>query len=254
MAFTILKSHSAELHGRTYSELEPTYKKRILWYQFSVDILPRNSDDADILQIFKRLNATGLKLNNQELRHAEFFGYFSQAVYEIAVENLQYWREWGVFSENDIARMDKAEFVSELFLMAEKGIIGKNKGPLDNIYKKYDIDFPNQTIVMNRIQNVLDKIDETIGRSLKNMSFRRKAIFYTIAASFYDLMYGLNSKLDETPARSLPKGVHIKLREIDQQIEEGQISDQLKEYLSRRTTHPENRKAIVSFIKEKIYG
>jgi len=62
-----------------------------------VHVFPADTDDRDILQIFARMNATGMNLNAQELRNAEFFGRFKTAAYDIATEQLNRWRDaWRV--------------------------------------------------------------------------------------------------------------------------------------------------------------
>ena len=49
-------------------------QQRILDYQFSVHVLSPGVDDREVLSIFARMNSTGVKLNPQELRNAEYFG------------------------------------------------------------------------------------------------------------------------------------------------------------------------------------
>ena len=66
--FTIKKSHNKELSGKEFKDLPPNIKQRIINYQFSVHILPSDVDDKQVLQIFARMNATGVRLNYQELR------------------------------------------------------------------------------------------------------------------------------------------------------------------------------------------
>ena len=66
--FTVQKAHNSELANKKFTELAPEIKQRILDYQFSVHVLPSHVDDREVLQIFARMNATGVKLNDQELR------------------------------------------------------------------------------------------------------------------------------------------------------------------------------------------
>ena len=87
-------------------------KQRILDYQFSVHSFSADTDDREILQIFARMNSTGVKLNAQELRNAELWGAFKQTAYEIATEQLNRWGDWQVFRPDQIARMNEVELVS----------------------------------------------------------------------------------------------------------------------------------------------
>lgn len=71
--FTVQYNHNPDLAGKSFSELPEEIRQRILDYEFSVHILPASIDDREVLQIFARLNATGSKLNDQELRNSEYF-------------------------------------------------------------------------------------------------------------------------------------------------------------------------------------
>jgi len=79
--FTVKRAHSIELAGKRFSNLDDRSKKLILSYQFSTHILPNDTSDAQVLDIFRRMNATGTRLNKQELRNAELFGELVQSVY-----------------------------------------------------------------------------------------------------------------------------------------------------------------------------
>jgi len=79
--FTVKRAHGIELAGKRFSNLDDRSKKLILSYQFSTHILPNDTSDAQVLDIFRRMNATGTRLNKQELRNAELFGELVQSVY-----------------------------------------------------------------------------------------------------------------------------------------------------------------------------
>jgi uncharacterized protein with ParB-like and HNH nuclease domain len=95
--FTIDPTHNKQLGGKSFSQLEKEDRQQILDYQFSVHSFPADTDDREILQIFARMNSTGVKLNAQELRNAEWYGRFKTLAYEIATEQLNRWRDWRVF-------------------------------------------------------------------------------------------------------------------------------------------------------------
>ena len=59
-------------------------------------------------------NATGVRLNAQEWRNAEFYGEFKTMMYELASEQLPRWRGWQIFNEYNIARMEEVELMSEV--------------------------------------------------------------------------------------------------------------------------------------------
>ena len=125
--FTIKSAHNKALAGRSFTKLPVEVKKIILDYQFSVHVLPSSVDDREVLQIFARMNATGVKLNSQELRNAAHFGEFKTSMYAISTEQLSRWREWGIFTDAQISRMMEVEATSELVQLMIKGIVGKTQ-------------------------------------------------------------------------------------------------------------------------------
>ncbi len=86
--FKINRAHNRELAGCRFAELSKGLQQHILDYQFIVHVFPSDTDDREILEIFSRMNATGYKLTNQELRNATFFGEFKTLCYELAAEQL----------------------------------------------------------------------------------------------------------------------------------------------------------------------
>ena len=74
-SFLIRKQHNIE-HGRkVFSQLPPEIQEHILTYEISVDLLT-NLPDAEILDIFGRLNSYAVTLNEQEAINANHFSSF----------------------------------------------------------------------------------------------------------------------------------------------------------------------------------
>ena len=69
----ILDKRSKEFAGKTYNSLEEDGQQTFLAYQMGVEQL-FGTDDDNVLDIFHRINAYGLSLNRQELRHGKFQG------------------------------------------------------------------------------------------------------------------------------------------------------------------------------------
>ena len=154
--FTVQRNHNRELAGKTFDQLDPAIQQRMLDYEFSVHVFPSDTDDREILQIFARMNATGVKLNAQELRNAEFFGIFKTTMYELAAEQLSRWRNWGVFSEYNIARMEEVELTSEFAMLMLTGISKKEQAAIKATYRRYEDHFAEGGEVARRFHSVMD--------------------------------------------------------------------------------------------------
>jgi hypothetical protein len=251
-AFLLDKTYSPEFPDNAYNDLPKEIKQQILDYEFSVDVLPRNADDAAVLMIFKRLNATGVRLNDQELRNAEFFGEFSNSVDKVALRNLARWRRWGLFTEDAIARMEETEFTSELFILMYEGAFGRNKRIIDTYYRDFDEEFPDKIICEKRLTHILDVIDENAGDNVKGSAFQKKTLFFTLFAALYDESYGLDSELDSSEPKTLPKKTWTALRRVNSDLENERAPKRILEAAARRTTHRINRTILVEYISKQL--
>jgi hypothetical protein len=179
----------SDLHPRCrYSDLPEDVKKSFLKYEFSVDLLI-DAADADVLDIFARINSYSVPLNSQEKRNARFFGSFKKSVYSLGLEHLEFWKQHGILSDRLITRMREAELTSELVIGMVAGLQDK-KGALDKYYEKWDDRFPYRQKVITRYRDIIDLIERYLGRSLKHTRFRRPALFYSLFLAIYELRYG----------------------------------------------------------------
>lgn len=246
--FSISRSHAKELANKRFKDLEVSYRQRILDYQFSVHVFPAHVNDRDILQIFARMNSTGVKLNAQELRNAEFFGEFKTLMYTLAAEQLPRWRRWGVFTEYEIARMEEVELTSEFALLVMHGVAGKSKAALQNAYAQYDDEFREAPEVARRVHAVMEEIDRTLGADLSRLVLRRKTVIYSLFATFYGHMYGFERGLTSArPKKLTPQQIdHIK--SAADALEKKAAPIPVLESIARRTTNPGSRRVLIEFL------
>ena len=247
--FTIKKVHNEALADKGFDALPVADQRRILDYQFSVHVLPSSLDDRDVLQIFARMNATGVKLNHQELRNAEYFGEFKTLCFDLAAEQLDAWRKWKIFTEFEIARMNEVEFTSEfLIFMLTGNIAGKNQAAIRKYYKDLDRKFPQKTEISRRFRHVMSVIDAEFGTKLATTGSRGRAIFYALFASVYTLSYG-SEKLAET--RRQPTAISGKdlarIRECEINIADRTAPNPVLTALSQAVTNLSSRKTVHNY-------
>jgi hypothetical protein len=203
-AFVVKSIHNADVAGKRFSKLDSETQRAILGYKFVTHTLPPETEDRDVLKIFARMNATGVKLNHQELRNAEYYGVFKSLMYDLAYEQLERWRKWRIFTEDQIARMQEVELTSDLVMNMVGGLTGKSQVRINKTYKKYEESFPGAKIASRRFRAVMDEIDRAIGPQLGKTVFRSEVNFFTLFAMMYDHMWGLGSALKTSKARELP--------------------------------------------------
>lgn len=248
-SFAVKEVHNKELAGKTFSELSSDHRQQLLDYEFSVHVLPAQTDDREVWQIFARLNATGVRLNDQELRNAGYFGEFKTAMYELATEQLSRWTKWKVFSTDNIARMEEVELTSEFALLMIKGITGKNQAALNKVYKDKDGTFPERREIERRFRTIMDAIEDRLGSELPHLSFRRKTLFYSLFAFLYDSMFALGSPLETKRGISLSPDTITRVKVAGERIENKTAPKEVLEAVARRTTHPSSRTVVINYLR-----
>jgi Protein of unknown function DUF262 len=209
--FSLLPSFDAPWAGREVSELSEAEHDRIRFYPFYCEVFSGISD-AQVLEIFARLNTYSVPLNAQELRNGRYFGFFKQAAYELAHEYVEFWRLNRIFTERAIARMDDAELVSELMILQLDGLQDK-KASITRFYSELDEEFPRRKLMMSRFQATLEAITEALD-SVADTEFRRRPLFYSLFAAVYHRRYGLPKLKLATPETALRAQDNKRLRSV----------------------------------------
>ena len=250
--FEIKKAHNKEVAGKKFDELPGEIRQSILDYEFSVQVLPSSIDDRQVIQIFARMNATGFKLNRQELRNAGFFGELKSSMYRLAAEQLSRWENWRIFTWDNIARMEEVEITSEFAQLMLNGIVGRSQRALDKLYELKDLNYPEKGEIERRFQAVMDIIDDKLSSQLPATIFRKRPLFYALFAVIYDAAYGIGSKLRKKKAKRLPSGLSDGLLRVSQTVDSAKAPEDVMKALERRTTHPSSRKTIIGYLKKSL--
>lgn len=249
--FRVSKTHNPEIAGKDFADLSASVRAAIIGYEVPVHVFSADTEDRDVLQIFARLNATGVKLNAQELRNAEYFGVFKSLCFKVAYENLNRWQKWDVFDLGQISRMSEVEEVSDLFVSMHEGVHAKSQTTLDKYYDEFDTKYPNGPEVTRRFEAVMAAIDSTLGRKLSKMEFSRSSLFNSLFVAVYHILYGLTSKLSVAKKpNKLPVGFAAEILRLSNEIGSDQISEELRKSLRGATGNKDTRLARVNFVLE----
>lgn len=202
-----LSSRSKNFSGKTYNTLEDDIKASFLSYALSVDHL-MNASDADVLEVFARLNSYGVTLNNQEKRHAEFQGEFRWMIVDAAKEWGPYWEEIPGLTLTNRARMLDHQLIAECAGVLIEGITDGGQAKITKLYKSLDDNFPNKETIVARMAAVRGFILEHLAEGL-NSAFCRPPHFLMLFAAVAHMLYGIPQGAledNEYPAGRLGEG------------------------------------------------
>ncbi len=247
--FTIRKAHDKELAGKKFSELDSETKEAILEYEFNVHILPPRTDDREIIQIFRRMNATKHSLQKQELRNAHYFGEFKTSVCKLAAEQLPRWRKWKTFTGDDISKMAEAEFVSECLILILRGeVSGKSSVKIDQFYKRHDEVFNEREEVEKRFRSVADSVDNLTSRKSSPFVLAGKKTCYAFFAYIYHLLYGMDGLfLKDRKGKRISEETKDKIFACNELLYKKKAPADVLEASERHTTTRKQRKRMFDF-------
>jgi hypothetical protein len=201
-----LGRNAREYDGKHFDDLDDEVKENFWSYAVAVDVI-RNADRPEILQMFRRMNAFTLPLNEAEKRHSEFFGEFKDWV-NLALDTFgSLLIDWDVLTSRQVVRMADAEFVADLALAVEEGIVSTSPTKLRALYKKYDKTF-DQEAIKERISGALEvTLNELSG--IRNSYMVKPHVFHSLICALIHNRYGLigaADRLDMQPIGAFHSG------------------------------------------------
>jgi hypothetical protein len=259
-SFKISSVHNEELGGKAWPDLGSAEQQTILDYQFSVHSFPSDTDDREILQIFARMNSTGMKLNAQELRNAEFYGRFKTVAYELATEQLNRWRDWKVFTPDQIARMNEVELTSEFLTLIMAGVLTKNNATIDHFYKEFDEEFSSAAQISGRFRTTFDALELLISPEIITRYFSTRTLFFALFATVYGLLYGLLSpprkppkkddlqSLPRTKAAKINSEVLARIQQNGEKVAKRAVPERVQKAVRGATTDGAQRRVLIDFL------
>jgi hypothetical protein len=170
----VLDKRSKEFTGCNYDSLDEEDQKAFLAYQVGVEQL-FGADDDTVLDIFHRINAYGLSLNRQELRHGKFQGgrfkgEFRWAVIRTAERWETLWSRYRVVTVRSRVRLLHHELVAQLLGIVLDGVTDGGQPKIDKLYERYDSSIPDDAEErFNQVcQAIVDQFSDVLSTKLGN--------------------------------------------------------------------------------------
>jgi len=175
-----LTSKAPKHRGKLYDNLTIEDKELFLNYKVPVVQL-LNASNADVLEVFARLNSYSVKVTPAELRHAEYSEPVKWAIYNAAREWPQLWNEYKVVSVRDSVRLKNTSTMAELFIVLDNGFGDGGEPSITKYYKA------KKTKDDDYFAPLRQKIDEIIGEIIANTADDLKETTFFDAPNFLAL-------------------------------------------------------------------
>ncbi|MEW9872624.1 DUF262 domain-containing protein [Arthrobacter sp. HS15c] len=238
--FTVMRTHNREFSGLGFQQLPSDVQGRILQTPLSVNVLPSDIDDVTVLTIFQRMNSTGLKLNDQEIRNATYFGEFKDSSYYLAYSQNQRWQSWGIFSRQDVAQMKEVELTADLMGFLIRGVIARSKASISGLYKAFDETFLEREHVEKEFLELFDFLEEVYGEGESKSGLRR----FRSTAWFYSVF----AVASEQFGQITPADMVARLERAEVELRSSSLDDELLKTLRGATADRTSRQARIKFL------
>lgn len=156
-----LGSRFGDLAGRRYQDLSPELQEGFLSYQVTTVQL-MNASDADVLEVFARLNSYSVKVTPAELRHAKYNEPIKWGIWRVTQDWPILWDHYKVVSLRDSVRLRNTSIIAEIFMTCLDGF---GDGGEDKINKFYA---NKKALSEEDVEPVTDQVNELIAYVIEN--------------------------------------------------------------------------------------
>jgi hypothetical protein len=198
-----LGNNARGFEGKRFNQLSEDEQDSFYSYTVAVDVI-RNADRSEILQMFRRMNAFTLPLNAAEKRHSEFFGEFKDWVNTVLDRFGSVLIDWNILTSRQVVRMADAEFIADLALAVEEGIVSTSPARLLALYKKYDVAFPKRNTLNETICGPFDVVLSEFSE-LQGTYITRPHIFHSLFSALIHNRFDLIGAADATGISAIGK-------------------------------------------------
>lgn len=196
-----LGANARGFEGLRFSQLPEEVQDAFWSYTVSVDVI-RNADRTEILQMFRRMNAYTLPLNESEKRHSEFFGFFKDWVNQFLDEHGRILTDWKILTTRQVMRMADAEFVADLALAVDEGVVSTSPKKLRDMYSKNDADSTRIQFYNHRIGSAFFIVANHFS-ALRDTYITKPHVFHSLVCALLHNKWGLPNATDDVGFSSM---------------------------------------------------
>ena len=184
-----LSRSAKKFPGLRFSQLDDDAQEEFLSYSVPI-ITISQARKSEILEMFRRMNAFTVPLNEAEKRHSEFHGEFKWLVNEIADLYSPMFQAFGVLTEKQIVRMADAELITDIADVIARGVQNRQPSKLTSLYKEFDEEFANRDLYLKKLDETLAFIQNELGE-IQNGFMCKSYAFHSLASALIHNRWGI---------------------------------------------------------------
>src|SRR6266849_6281320 len=179
---------TSKFKGKSFADIKGEQRKRFFQYEICVRLL-YTENQAEVEDVFKRLNKFTLPLKPQELRNATYHGAFARLAEKLADD--EYWAVNRIITPASIRRMGDVEMMSDLLIGLLHGPQGGSAKVLDDYYEQYEQyedELPGQAKLAHQFAQTLETIQGLFPTIDEVPRWGNRADFYTLFVAIGNIL------------------------------------------------------------------
>jgi hypothetical protein len=226
-----LTSASKKHQGKIYNDLGEDERESFVSYQIEYSNM-LSATKSELFEMFRRINAYTAPLNAAEKRHAMYQGEFKWFVVEQAALYNPVLEESGIISAKQLARMGDSEFIADLVIAIEIGIVEKNAKNFEKIYKSHEESFKDQ----NNSRKYLKEFFVFLIRDMAPLheTFLMKSyVIHSLFCAYIHVKYGIPNGENVTgikPNKTIKFNIDYILSQLSKLVEAHEAQDETGRY------------------------
>lgn len=246
-----LTSGSKNYAGMKYEDLDQEKQQQFQSYLIETSLI-LSASRSELLEMFRRINAYTAPLSPAEKRHSMYQGKFKWFIVEQADDYGYIFEKFNILTAKQLARMGDAEFIADMVVALEKGIVAKTSKNIEDLYKKYEVEFEKTSLYSIILKDFFSFLSGSLDE-LKDTFIMKSYVIHSLFTAYALVKYGLPNSDDFLikPNHNIQfnlENVVIKLNELayahEQQEENGRYGDYVKACLSSTTKLPQRTKRV----------
>lgn len=253
--FKLSASSSKQFAGMKYEDLPMEKQHEFQSYLVETSLILA-ATRAELLEMFRRINAYTAVLQPAEKRHSMYQGLFKWFIVEQADEYGYIFENFKILTPKQLARMGDAEFIADMIVALEYGVVAKTAKSIEILYKKYDVTFADEVLYKVILKDFFDFLAGPL-RELKDTFIMKSYAIHSLFTAFAIVKYGIpnSAGINIQPNHNIKfniQNILNKLRELayahEQQVENGPNAEYVKCCMSSTTKLPQRTKRVQIYV------
>lgn len=184
----VLTSASKKYAGMRFNDLPEDARHRFISFQIETSTI-YSASRAELLEMFRRMNAYTSPLSSAEKRHATYQGKFKWYIVEKADTHAELLEQFRILSPKVLARMGDAEYIADLAVVIDRGLTSKTAPLIESMYKNYNESFVDKNDFDERIDYFFEFLRMNLS-VLRDSFIMKSYVIHSLFCALMALKYG----------------------------------------------------------------